>query len=162
MSRQQGAGNRARERIKLDKKWHQSFDSGQVKDEEYQNDILEGVETEAVQDIGGGKMRILTGDARVAKTSQLKQVDQTKFVQAARRYRSLTQAEVSRFKVETKEDEVKVMEKKPVNLFAKRLRHTTPQKKLERKQRVAAKENCLQEHGLAWRMQRWRQVQVRS
>ena len=50
----------------------------------------------------------------------------------------MTQAEVSRLKVETKEDEVKVMEKKRLNLFAKRLRHMTPQKKLERKQRVAA------------------------
>ena len=38
-----------------------------MKDEECQNDILEGVETEAVEDIGGGKVRILTGDARVAK-----------------------------------------------------------------------------------------------
>ena len=124
LSRQQGTGSRARERINLDKKWHRSFDSGQVKDEEYQNDILEGVETEGVEDIGGGKVRVLTGDARVAKKSQLRQADQTKFVQAARRYRSLTQAEVSRFKVETKEDEAKVMEKN--------------QKKLERKQRVAA------------------------
>ncbi|CAJ1348840.1 unnamed protein product [Effrenium voratum] len=95
--------------------WAQEKKRRRVKDEECQNDILEGVETEAVEDIGGGKVRILTGDARVAKKSQLKQVDQTKFVQ-----------------VETKEDEVKVMEKKRLNLFAKRLRHMTPQKKLER------------------------------
>ncbi|CAJ1387436.1 unnamed protein product, partial [Effrenium voratum] len=126
----------------LSQEWHDSRYYGArkagVKDEEYQNDILEGVETEGVEDIGGGKVRVLTGDARVAKKSQLRQADQTKFVQAARRYRSLTQAEVSRFKVETKEDEAKVMEKKRVNLFAKRLRHMTPQKKLERKQRVAA------------------------
>ena len=125
--------------------------------------ILEGVETEAVEDIGGGKVRILTGDARVAKKSQ--QVDQTKFVQAARRYRSLTQAEVSRFKAETKEDEVKVMEKKRVNLFAKEAEAYDASEEAGEEAASSGceeKENCLQEHGLAWRMQRWRQVQVRS
>ena len=55
LHRQSGGESRLKERIDLDLKWHEEFDNAEkpVKEEEFQDDILEGVETEAVEEVGG-------------------------------------------------------------------------------------------------------------
>lgn len=136
LHRKEGGADRARERIRLDKEWHAEFDSKQVEESEYQDDTFGGVETEAVVDDGDGNLRVLKGKSKQLRRGEMKAKDAKTFVKSARRYRPLSQEEVSKFKAGTKEDEVKVMNKQRVNLHRMRVRKMTPMKKEQRKMRV--------------------------
>lgn len=134
--RQSGTGERAREKIELDNKWHEEFDSRPVKQEEYEDQAAPGIETEAIEDTKDGRIRVLAGQHRQGKKSSLDADKQNMFVQSAKTYMKLSQTEVSRFKVETNEDERKVMARKRVNIFKKRRRWMTKEKKEMRSARV--------------------------
>ena len=139
LHRQKGTQQRATERKRLDDEWHAEFDSKPVKEEEFQDEVLEGVETEAVEALDDGGIRVFTGEAKqVSSSSKLKPVEKKKFMKSERKYRRLTEAELSKFKEETKGDEEAVMKRKRVNMFAKRNRYMTKKKKEERKIRVKA------------------------
>ena len=136
LHRKIGAKERAEERLRLDQEWHKEFDSKKVKDEEYHDETLGGIETEAVVEEDTGKMRVLTGKAKQVRRGQLKRKDAGVFVKSARSYRKLSQDEVEKFRTETKEDEKKVMDKKRVNIFKARNRVMTKDKKEKRSFRV--------------------------
>ncbi|CAE7245381.1 unnamed protein product [Symbiodinium sp. CCMP2592] len=146
LHRQQGTADRAKERLENERAWHREFDSRPVKEEEYHDEAAPGLETEAVEETDQGRLRVLTGSARQVKRGELRKGEEATFVASARTYRKLSQAEVSRFKTETKEDERKVMERKRVDLQKKRVREMTEEKKDARKKRVKAasrrKEAC--------------------
>ena len=95
LHRQSGGESRLKERIDLDLKWHEEFDNAEkpVKEEEFQDDILEGVETEAVEEVGG-KVRVLKGEAKFVKRGELKAGQKDRFMKSTRRYRRLSQDEI--------------------------------------------------------------------
>ena len=139
LHRQSGGESRLKERKELDLKWHEEFDNAEkpVKEEEFQDDVLEGVETEAVEEIGD-KVRVLKGEAKFVKRGELKADQKNRFMKATRRYRRLSQAEVSKFKTETRSDEREVMSRKRVDVFKKRARVMGPAGKEMRRIRVKA------------------------
>ena len=134
--RQSGTSERARERLELDKKWHEEFDTGKVQDDEFHDEAASNIETEGVEEVGDGKIKVLKGKALQIKRGELKAKDFGKFMRSQRSYRRLTQEEVSKFRSETKEDEERVMRKRRVNIFQSRVRKMTVDKKEKRKQRV--------------------------
>ena len=138
LHRRSGAPERAAERLRQDEAWHREFDTKKVKDEEYHDETLGGIETEAVVETEDGGIRVLRGNARPVRRGQLKRKDAGTFVKSARSYRKLTQDEVSKFNTETKEDEMKVMRKKRTNLFKMRRRVMTKEQKEQRAKRVKA------------------------
>eukprot|EP00435_Cladocopium_sp_Y103_P036193 s510_g9.t1 len=138
LKRKEGVADRRRELKAADLAWHEAFDSKAVKDEEFHDEALEGIETEAVEEADDGTVRVLKGKAKLVKRGQLKKGHEKVFFKSARSYRRLTQDEVSKFKTETKSDEMDVMRRKRVNIFAKRHRVMTEGKKLERRKRVKA------------------------
>ena len=139
LHRQQGTAERAKERLENERKWHREFDSRPVKEEEYHDEAAPGLETEAVEETEPGKLRVLTGSVKQVKRGELKKDEEATFVASARTYRKLSQAEVSRFRTETRE-------RKRVDLQKKRTREMTEEKKEARKKRVKAasrrKEAC--------------------
>ena len=139
LHRQSGGESRLKERMDLDLKWHEEFDNAEkpVKEEEFQDDILEGVETEAVEEVGG-KVRVLKGEAKFVKRGELKAGQKDRFMKSTRRYRRLSQDEISKFKTETRSDEHSVMSRKRVDVFKKRARVMGPVGKEKRKIRVKA------------------------
>ena len=138
LKRKQGIVDRTRERLDMDRQWHEEFDSKEVKDEEFFDETAGGIETEAVEDTKDGRIRVLGGKAKQIKRGELEKSKEGKFMKSARTYRKLSQDEVAKFRTETKEDELKVMKKRRVNIFAKRRRHMTQDKKEARKKRVKA------------------------
>ena len=139
LHRQSGGKERAIERLRLEGEWHKEFDSKAVKEEEFHDETLGGIETEAVVEDEPGKLRVLKGKAKQIKRGELKRKDAGTFVKSARSYRKLTQDEVAKFKTETKEDELRVMNRPRVNIFKKlRNRIMTKVKKEARKKRVKA------------------------
>ena len=91
-----------------------------MKDEEFHDGTLGGIENEAVVETEEGGLRVLTGKAKQVCHCKLKRKDAGVFVKSARSYRKLTQEEVSKFKTETKEDEQRVMARKRVNIHKSR------------------------------------------
>ena len=139
LHRQEGSQKRAVERKRLDDEWHAEFDSKPVKEEEFQDDVLEGVETEAVEVLEEGGIRVFTGETQqVSSGSKLKPQEKKRFMKSKKKYRRLTEAELSKFKEETKVDEQAVMKKKRVDMFARRNRLMNSKQKQERKARIKA------------------------
>lgn len=87
MNRQTGTAERAKEKLELDRAWPRGFDNKRapVQEEEYQDDVLPGVETEAIEE-SGGKVKAFKGSASFVKRGQLKK-EEGKIMKATRRYR---------------------------------------------------------------------------
>ena len=138
LHRQSGAATRASERKALDLQWHEEFDSKQVKPEEFvdTSGLDANIETEAVDATQPGRIRVFKGDNTKVLKKFLKKNEGSRFFQAVKTYRKLSQAEVAKFTTETKEDEEKVMRKARVNVLARRTRPMTAEKKELRKRRT--------------------------
>eukprot|EP00438_Fugacium_kawagutii_P020301 Skav211651 [mRNA] locus=scaffold1290:310270:312795:- [translate_table: standard] len=134
--RAEGGKARAVKNIEMNQKWHAAFDSKPVQEDEFQTDVAANIETEAVAETDEGQLRVFKGQAKQLRRGELREEDKKQFVKSARKYRPLTQEEVSKFKVETGDDEKRVMSKGRVNIFKKRRRLMTEAKKGERKLRV--------------------------
>ena len=107
-----------------------------VKEEEYEDDTAGGMETEAVSAVDDKTVRIHTGQARQVSASAIKSEEKGNLFEFKKKYRRLTQDEVEKFKTETKGDELQVIRKKRVNIFAGRVRKMDKQKKDKRRTRV--------------------------
>ena len=138
LHRQQGTAERAAERKSLDLKWHEEFDSGKVKDEDFVDTtgLEAGIETEAVDATVPGKIKVFSGGNKAVRKTKLKKGEGARFFQAARTYRKLSQDEVAKFKVETREDEARVMNKPRTNLLARRKRNITDIRRARRRHQV--------------------------
>ena len=135
LHRRSGGKERAEEKLRLDEAWHKEFDSKKVKDEEYHDETLGGIETEAVV-VEEDKIRVLSGKPKLVRRGHLKRKDAGVFVKSSRSYRKLTQDEVAKFKTETRADEQRVMSRQRVDIHKKRQRTMTESKKLARSFRV--------------------------
>ena len=120
LHRKSGSKERAEEKLNLEKKWHEEFDSKPVKEEEFRDEAASGIETEAVIEEDDGKIRVLTGKAKQVRRGHVSFKDNKFFFKSAGTYRKLTQEEVASFKTEAKEDEARVMKKKRVDIHQKR------------------------------------------
>ena len=136
LHRKSGAAERAVERKEQDLKWHQAFDSKKVKESEFHDETAQGIETEAIQDTKDGRIRVLTGSAKVVRRGRLKKQDEGRFIKSARTFRKLSQAEVAKFRTETKEDEERVMQRQRVDVLKRRHRRIRPDQKEARRRRV--------------------------
>lgn len=129
-----GAAERAQERKDLDLRWHEEFDSGKVTEAEYHDETAQGIETEAVEDTKDGKMRVLKGKAKAVRRGKLQKEDEGRFLKSARTFRRLSQAEVARFRTETKADEERVMGRQRVDIMKVRVcKMRSPQKEARRR-----------------------------
>lgn len=139
LHRKSGESERVKEKLDMEEKWHAEFDKQDtVKEEEYHDETAGGIETEAVVEDDNGKIRVLTGKAKQLKRGELRKKDAHKFVKSARTYRKLSQAEVAKFKTETKDDELRVMRKPRVDIHKARTRIMNKDEKLQRSKRVKA------------------------
>ena len=136
LHRQQGVADRAAERIRMDKEWHEEFDSKPVKEEEFDKEEDNTIETEAVQEMDDGMVRVFTGQAKRVARGKLKKHQFSRFFKSARTYRKLSQEEVAKFAVETKDDELRVMGRKRTDVLRRRDRPMSKEKKESRKKRV--------------------------
>ena len=148
LHRQKGTAARAAERKALDLKWHEEFDSKRVKDEEFIDEagLDAEIETEAVDATVPGRIKVFSGGSRTVRKRGLKKSEGSRFFQAARTYRKLSQEEVAKFKTETKEDELKVMSRSRVDPTARRGRRMTDVRKALRRQRVKQARRTRAEH----------------
>ena len=140
LNRKAGQKERREEFKKADLAWHEEFDDANrpVQEGDNEDDVAEGIETEAVDTLGGDKVRIHSGKAKAVTASTIKPEEKDKLFKSERKYRKLTQDEVEKFKTETKEDELAVMKRKRVNIYAQRVRKMTKDKKDKRRDRVRA------------------------
>ena len=138
LNRKAGQKERREEFKQADLAWHEEFDDANrpAQKEEYEDDVAEGIETEAVDTLGGDKMRIHSGKAKAVTASAIEPEEKDKLLKSERKYRKLTQDEVEKFKTETKEDELAVMKRKRANIYAHRVRKMTKDKKDKRRDRV--------------------------
>ncbi|CAK9049785.1 Retrovirus-related Pol polyprotein from transposon TNT 1-94 [Includes: Protease [Durusdinium trenchii] len=136
LHRQQGVADRAAERIRMDKEWHEEFDSKPVKEEEFDKEEDNTIETEAVQEMDDGTVRVFRGQAKRVGRGKLKKHQFSRFFKSARTYRKLSQEEVAKFAVETKDDELRVMGRKRTDVLRRRDRPMSKEKKESRKKRV--------------------------
>ena len=138
LHRLSGAKESIEEKLRLDEEWHRELDTKKVKDEEFHDETLGGIEAEAVVEAEEGGLKVLTGKAKQVRHGKLKRKDAGVFVKSARSYRKLIQKEVSKFKTETKEDEQRVMARKNVNIHKSRMRVMTKSQKEQRSLNVKA------------------------
>ncbi|CAK9017768.1 Retrovirus-related Pol polyprotein from transposon TNT 1-94 [Durusdinium trenchii] len=131
LHRQQGVADRAAERIKMDKERHEEFDSRPVKEEEFDK-ADNTIETEAVQEMDDGMVRVFTGQAKRVARGKLKKHQFSRFFKSTRTYRKLSQEEVSKFVTETKDDELRVMGRKRTDVLRRRDRPMSKEKKESR------------------------------
>ena len=70
LHRQQGVADRAAERIKMDKEWREEFDSRSVKEEEFDREEDNAIETEAAQEMDDGMVRVSKQSAWLEESSR--------------------------------------------------------------------------------------------
>ena len=138
LRRKSGVVERREEFKKADLAWHEEFDSKPVKEEEFEDETAGGMETEAVAAIDDNTFRVHSGRAKQVSASTIKPEERGKLFESAKKYRRLTQDEVEKFKTETKGDELNVMRRRRVNIFAQRVRKMDKQKKDKRRLRIKA------------------------
>ena len=83
-----------------------------------------------------GTVRVFTGQAKRVGRGKLKLHQFSRFFKSARTYRKLSQEEVAKFAVETKDDELRVMGRKRTDVLRRRDRPMSKEKKESRKKRV--------------------------
>ena len=138
LHRKEGTADRAKERLEMDARWHEEFDKAKVKDDEFHDETAGGIEIEAVVIEDDNRMRVLSGKAKVVRRGRLKAKDKKTYAKSERTCRKLNQEEISQFKVETKEDEKRVMMRQRVNIHKARKRIMTRDQKTQRSARVKA------------------------
>ncbi|CAK8995863.1 Retrovirus-related Pol polyprotein from transposon TNT 1-94 [Durusdinium trenchii] len=123
-----------------DSRYYQAVKDGQgtkpVKEEEFDKEEDNTIETEAVQEMDDGMVRVFTGQAKRVARGKLKKHQFSRFFKSARTYRKLSQEEVAKFAVETKDDELRVMGRKRTDVLRRRDRPMSKEKKESRKKRV--------------------------
>ena len=143
LHRKKGMPERMAEKLRNEELWLEEFrKKGTWSDKDYQsaekmNVVAEGIETEVIEEGAGG----LTIKGRAKKTEEF--VDK-------RIRKALTKEEFESFREETKEDELKVMERKEIDIGFKKRKVTAERKKkrkISSKRRRKAKEPC---GALAW------------
>jgi len=143
LHRKSGMAKRAAEKQRNEEQWLAEFRlKGTRSEQDYQsaettNIAAEGMETEVVEETEGG----LTIKGKAKKTEEF--VDK-------RVRKALTKEEFESFREETKEDELKVMEKKVVDIGFKKRKQTEGRKQKRKesaKKRRKAKEPC---GAMAW------------
>ena len=147
--RKKGMAERAKEKTRNEELWLKEFrERGERSDRDYEsaekmNIAAEGIETEVIEE---GVQR-LTVKGKAKKTEEF--VDK-------RVRKALTKEEFESFREETKEDELRVMQKKEVDIGFKKRKPTESRKQKRKessKRRKMGKEPCgaLAWHGSCWR-----------
>ena len=143
LHRKKGMAERMAEKLRNEELWLEEFrKKGTRSDKDYQsaektNVVAEGIETEVIEEGAGG----LKVKGKAKKTEEF--VDK-------RVRKALTKEEFESFREETKEDELKVMERKEIDIGFKKRKLTEERKKkrkISSKRRRKAKEPC---GALAW------------